>query len=58
MPTSLRQWNARQLCVLARYCSMHHVALTPDVVTGLARRYAAKHAAQRPDAAARPVSAR
>ncbi|MGZ8379281.1 MAG: hypothetical protein ACXW61_14695 [Gemmatirosa sp.] len=50
MMSSLLQWNARQLCVLQRYGRIHHVTLTPDMVSGLASRYAAKHADERPPA--------
>jgi hypothetical protein len=50
--SALRQWNARQMSVLQRYCRLHHVALTPDVVCTIAARYASKHAAERPRAGA------
>lgn len=63
MPSSsLRQWNVRQLSVLQRYCSIHHVALTPDLVCSLASRYATKHAGERPrsgsDGCPHPVTGR
>lgn len=41
--SALRQWNARQLGVLERYCRLHRIALTPDLVCALAARYASKH---------------
>lgn len=51
MMSSLREWNARQLHVLERYCRLVRVPLTPDVLSRLASRYAAKHAGERPLAA-------
>jgi hypothetical protein len=44
----IRNWNVRQLGVFQRYCSMHHVPLTPDLVARLAARYAEKHRGHRP----------
>ena len=46
----LSQWNVRQIHVLQRFCSVHRIPLTPEVVVSLATRYAAKHAGERPSA--------
>jgi NTE family protein len=53
--SAMSSWNSRQIRVFRRYCSLHGLALTPEVVAALAARYAGKHADRRP-AAAEPVT--
>jgi hypothetical protein len=44
---SLDQWNRLQLRVIRRYCGLHRLPLTADLVGYLAPRFARKHAALR-----------
>lgn len=47
---TLRDWNYRQSFVMARYCRARTLAMTPELVTTLAIRFARKHGAERPAA--------
>jgi hypothetical protein len=44
---SIGDWNRQQLFVFQRYCRVHGVSLTPEMLAMLAQRFARKHADQR-----------
>ncbi len=48
--STLHDWNAHQVRVFRRYCRLYGVRSTPDLITPLARRFAAEHARRAPGA--------